>query len=237
MARIACADGISIQACTPHIQLGVFNNTPDDIRARVIALQAQLTQAGIPLKLVPGCDGHVRHDFVAAIRNNQLLTINETRYVLFEPPHHVAPPHMDSLLFNILAAGYVPVLTHPERLTWIPGQYDLLAKLVRSGVWMQITSGSLTGRFGRGPKALAERLLADGLVHILATDAHSTHRRPPLLREGMLAAAAIVGAEEAERMVLERPRMVIENATATVTLSGAIKKQKRGFFPKIFARA
>jgi len=33
MARIACADGISIQACTPHIQLGVFNNTPDDIRA------------------------------------------------------------------------------------------------------------------------------------------------------------------------------------------------------------
>lgn len=235
MAKMASADGITICACTPHIQPGVFNNQPDDIRNRVALLQAELDKAGVKLQLVAGCDAHLRHDFVTALRTNKLLTLGGTRFVLFEPPHHIATPRMEALLFDILAADFVPVLTHPERLTWLPSQYDKLSQLVRSGVWMQITSGSLTGRFGAGPKRLAERMLADGLVHILATDAHSLRRRPPLLREGMEAAAAIVGSEEANRLVLERPRMILDNSRKNVVPMGAIKPVRRSLVAKIFA--
>jgi len=54
-------------------------------------------------------------------------------------------------------------------------------------------------------------MLDEGCVHILATDAHDTHRRPPDLSRGRDAAAARVGIEEAEHLVLTRPLGVIEN--------------------------
>ena len=55
-------------------------------------------------------------------------------------------------LFKIVAAGYVPILTHPERLTWIGSHYDVIHRLIRAGVWMQITAGSLAGAFGRNAR-------------------------------------------------------------------------------------
>jgi protein-tyrosine phosphatase len=54
-------------------------------------------------------------------------------------------------------------------------------------------------------------MLDEGRVHILATDAHDTKKRPPNLREGREFAAARVGAEEAERLVVERPKGVLMN--------------------------
>lgn len=214
MARIAAADGITTIACTPHIQPGVFDNEPVVIRAAVRELQYALDDAGIPLKLVVGSDAHIRHDFVSAIQHERVLTLNDTRFVLFEPPHHIAPLRMDDLLFDVLATGYVPILTHPERLTWINSHYDMFQRLAMSGVWMQITAGSLTGHFGRSAKTWAERMLRDGIVHIIATDAHGTTRRRPLLRDAAMIAERFVGAEEARRLVSTRPLAVLKNAEA-----------------------
>ena len=71
--------------------------------------------------------------------------------------------------------------------------------------------GHLTGRFGRRPKYWAERMLDEGLVHILATDSHHIDRRPPLLAEGRDAAAARVGAQEAMHLVQTRPQGIIDD--------------------------
>jgi protein-tyrosine phosphatase len=76
---------------------------------------------------------------------------------------------------------------------------------------MQITAGSLTGNFGREPRYWAERMLADGHIHLLATDAHDTRRRAPDLSKGWEAAARRIGEREATHMVLTRPKGVIEN--------------------------
>jgi protein-tyrosine phosphatase len=105
----------------------------------------------------------------------------------------------------------VPVITHPERLTWIEGHYGVVESLARSGSWIQITSGSLTGRFGSNAQYWAERMLDDGLVHLLATDAHGIKHRAPLLAEGMHAAEKWVGAEEARRLVFDRPQAILDD--------------------------
>ncbi len=118
---------------------------------------------------------------------------------------------MEQFFFEILLAGYVPILTHPERLRWISEQYSIFERLSRHGVWMQITAGSMTGRFGREPRYWAERMIDEGRVHVLATDAHDTRHRPPDLSKGFEAAARRVGEREATHMVLTRPRGVLEN--------------------------
>jgi protein-tyrosine phosphatase len=147
-------------------------------------LQVHLDSAEIQLRLVPGADNHMVQNFVGKLRDGQLLTLADSRYVLVEPPHHVAPPQPKNLCFDVLAASYVPVLTHPERLTWIEGNYQKIQRLAGRGVWMQITLGSLPGRFGKRARYWAERMLSEGLVQILATHAHDNSRRPPDLSEG-----------------------------------------------------
>lgn len=211
MARAWVDDGVAIVACTPHILPGLYHNTGPQIRRAVADLQCRLDEAGISLELVTGADNHVIPDFAAGLNTGRLLSLADTRYVLVEPPHHTAPPRLGDLFFSILTAGYRPILTHPERLTWIKSHYDLIRLLARRGVWMQITAGSLTGDFGRGPKYWGERMLAEGIVHILATDAHNMRHRPPILSQGYEHAARIVGAEEAWRLVHTRPRAILEN--------------------------
>lgn len=212
MARMAVDDGIQTTACTPHIMPGIYDNRGEDIRRAVGDLQRVLDEAGIALKVVCGADAHLDSGLCEGLRSGRVPALNDTRYFLFEPPHHVAPPRLDHAAFDLMAAGYQPVLTHPERLTWIEGHYDLMRRLMRAGVWMQITAGSLTGRFGRRPRYWAERMVDEGLIHIIATDAHDLRKRPPLLAEAREAVAERVGEAEAEHMVRTRPQGILDNA-------------------------
>lgn len=211
MARAFVADGVSVVACTPHILPGLYHNTGPEIRAAVSALQKVLDSEGIALRLVPGADNHIAPDCVAQLRSGQMLPLADSRYVLIEPPHHVAPQRMEVTFFELLVAGYIPILTHPERLRWIESQYALIQKLFGAGVWMQLTAGSLAGNFGARAQYWAERMLDEGYAHILATDAHDVRRRCPDLCRGRELAARRLGEEEAEHLVSTRPRGVLDN--------------------------
>jgi protein-tyrosine phosphatase len=211
MAKAFVGDGVTQVACTPHILPGVYHNTGSQIRQAVHQLELILGEHGIPLCLVPGADNHVVPDFVSGLRSGHLLSLADSRYVLVEPPHRLPPPRLEELFFNVMAAGFVPILTHPERLTWIKSHYETIERLAHAGVWMQITAGSLAGSFGRNARYWAERMLGEGRVHILATDAHDTSRRPPNLSEGRERAAVLVGDREAEHLVSTRPRGVLAN--------------------------
>ncbi len=211
MAEAFVADGVTHVACTPHILPGVYHNSGPQIRSAVQQLQKVLDAEDIHLQLVVGADNHIVPEFVEGLRSGQLVCLADTRYVLVEPPHHVAPPRLEEFFFGILTAGYVPILTHPERLSWIGGHYDTFVRLAEAGVWMQITASSLSGAFGRNARYWAERMLDEGHVRILATDAHDVGRRPPKLSEGRDLAAAIVGAREAEHLVVTRPLGVLGN--------------------------
>jgi protein-tyrosine phosphatase len=211
MGRMAADDGIEVMACTPHFMPGLYDNETNDIAQRVTQLNHIFMERGINLALVLGSDAHIRPDFVSCLRDGRVPTLHGSRYVLFEPPHAVMPQRMDDLLFNVQVAGYVPILTHPERLKWIEQEYPAVVELARSGVWMQITAGSLTGRFGKRPQYWAQRMLAEGLVSILATDAHNLGSRPPLLAEARDLAAQEMGVDEATHLVVTRPECVLEN--------------------------
>ncbi len=211
MARIQVDQGVTAMACTPHILPGVYHNDGPKIRLAVRQLQRTLDDEGIPLTLLAGADNHMVPNFVDGLRRGQLLSLNDTRYVLLEPPQNVTPTGLDDLVFAILLADYVPVITHPERLRWIEERYDLILKLVQAGAWMQVTSGSYRGRFGRRAKYWAERMTCEGRVHLLASDAHDNVSRPPDLATGRRAVEHLVGADEAERMVSTRPRDMVMN--------------------------
>lgn len=211
MARMACADGTTTIFCTPHIYPGLYENKAADIRRRVASLQVALHDKGIGLVLNYGADVHLVPNTLADLRSGLVPTLGGSRYLLLEPSHHVRPPRFRESVFELVANGVVPVLTHPERLTWAMDSYDEFLQLAKSGAWLQVTGGALLGTFGRQAKHLAERLVGDGWCAVLASDGHTTGRRAPLLAQATYRAAQLVGGSEAERMVRLRPQAVIDD--------------------------
>lgn len=211
MAQIAVGDGITHIACTPHITPGVFENTADGILQAISRLERELLRSGIGLRLVAGADVHAAPDLVSRLAAASVPTLGGSRYLLFEPPHHVVPPGLDRLALELLQSGYVPIITHPERLTWIENQYDLVCRMNDAGAAIQLTAASITGQFGKRAAYWSQRMLDEGRVDIIASDAHDHRRRPPILSPARDLIARRHGEAVAVRMTQSTPLAILRN--------------------------
>lgn len=211
MARIAVLDGTSIMVCTPHFIPGVYANSVESIARDCQQLQAVLNAENIPLTLRSGADVALSGNLLDALKQGLVPTLNGGRYFLLEPPHHVEPARFKEAVLDIIAAGFIPIITHPERLNWVRSRYPLFRELVVAGAWLQITAGSLSGLFGVQARDLAMRMLREGLVHLIATDAHSDKRRVPKLRHAAQLAGKMLGEEESQQLVYGRPSAALED--------------------------
>ena len=148
MAKMAIADGTTHIACTPHIMPGIYDNDTGIIQKKMSELKDALKQQDLPLNLIIGADVHIGPTNVQGLQAGHIPSLNGTRYFLFEPSHHVMPPKIVEFSKKILADNYIPILTHPERLTWIENHYDKMVEMDEIGVPIQLTAASITGRFG-----------------------------------------------------------------------------------------
>ncbi|AMY00685.1 CpsB/CapC family capsule biosynthesis tyrosine phosphatase [Mesorhizobium ciceri] len=211
MAKLAVADGTTHMACTPHVVPGMYENGTENIVGAVRSLEQALRRAEIPLALYVGADIHIAPDLPGQLRHGKVPTLNRSRYFLFEPPHHVLPPRLEELALRLVQAGFVPILTHPERLTWIKANYDVVERLNRLGCLIQLTADSIIGAFGRTALYYSEKLIDEGRVDIIASDTHGANRRRPGLSQAVDAAAKRCGEDEAYNMVVGRPSDILAN--------------------------
>ncbi|MER2536741.1 MAG: CpsB/CapC family capsule biosynthesis tyrosine phosphatase [Rhizobiaceae bacterium] len=212
MARMAVDDGITHMACTPHIVPGLYDNDCASIVDRMSLLEAALAASSIKLRLFSGADVHIAPDLPEKLRAGTVPSINGSRYFLFEPPHHILPPKIEELAARLIKAGFVPILTHPERLTWIKSHYRVIENLNALGCLIQLTADSITGNFGKTSLYYSEKLIDEGRVDIIASDCHGTKSRRPLLSRARSILESRVGSAEAERMVLKRPAAILSNS-------------------------
>ncbi len=208
--RAAVADGIRTVVATPHRRHPQFDVPPEAARAALALLLAALAREGIPLEILPGHEAHYAPELAADLKGGSTFRLGGNgRWFLFELPDTHVPAHLDRMVFDLHLAGQFPVLAHPERNLELADHPERLDPLRRQGVAVQVTAMSVTGGFGRRAKKAAERWLKEGLVDVLATDAHGTGKRPPALRAAVDAAARIVGQEAAERMVTGNPARIL----------------------------
>ena len=89
------------------------------------------------------------------------------------------PAGTDAAFHEISLLGVTPVIAHPERSRFFAEAPERLEELVAKGAVVQLTAGSLLGDFGVGSLAACHEFFRRGLVHVVASDAHSLARRPP----------------------------------------------------------
>jgi protein-tyrosine phosphatase len=208
MARMAVADGIGTIVVTPH-QLGSFShNQAATIRARTTELQTFLEEHQIPLRVLAGADVRIEANLAARIVRGEVLSLaDQRRHVLLELPHELYVP-LDRLLADLAGVGLVGILSHPERNLGILAQASVVQSLTAAGCLMQVTAGSLLGGFGSASQKLSDRLIQQGLVHFISTDAHGPKSRCPSMRQAFDRVVELAGWETALDLCCRNPAAV-----------------------------
>lgn len=233
MAAMAAADGIQTIIVTPH-QLGSYgHNRGQAIRARTGELQQLLDDHGIALRVVPGADVRIEPDMLEKVRSGDVLTLADQRkHVLLELPHELYFP-LEEILESLRRAGFVGILSHPERNQGLLKQPRLVPPLVDRGCLMQVTCGSLLGAFGPASQQMSEWMLDQGLVHFLATDAHGHNSRRPLMKHAFERARQRVGEEIAVDLCCRNPAAV---AAGEEVVGLRYQTKPRGFLAGLLKR-
>ena len=234
MCEMAAADGIRAIVATPHTGNGVYDNRRDRILASLSALREKVEKAGLPISLHGGADVHANVDVLDMLADGRAMTVNDSgRYVMIEIPDQAIPPNFEDWLFSLQLKGIIPILTHPERNMVIGNDLNFLASLVSMGVLIQVTAMSITGQFGRAIEKISREMLARGLVHVIATDAHSIDTRPPVLSKARDIAASLIAEEGALDLVEKNPRSILEGRPVDVPLP---KERAQGFMKRLLSR-
>lgn len=213
MCRIAYQDGIRTIVATPHTLNGVYQNGRSIILSKVEELCSEFrTQnSELPLKILPGSDVRLCETTLQQVDQGEAVTIGDGgKYIMIEFPSQAIPYQAERILFQLLGRGLIPIISHPERNLEIGRRHERYDEIIKMGCFGQVTAMSLTGEFGPKVRQWAEKLLKSWLVHFIASDAHSGNGRPPILSAAVKAAAKIVGKKEAEKMVTEYPKAILE---------------------------
>ena len=231
MARVAAQQGTRVMVCTPHRKDVGENSSVGHVEELVADINRDLEGDGVELRLLVGMENHLDLDLPEDIAAGEALTLNGTRYCLVELPFFGRPNYLEDVLFQIQLQGIVPVLAHPERIEAVQDDIALLAGFVERGMLSQVTAGSVVGHFGNKVRSITQNLLRQRLVHILASDTHfPAGPRSPELLEGVEAAANIVGKAEAEAMVTDTPRRMVEDLGVELEPPRHEERQGRRWF-------
>jgi len=186
MAQQHVKAGVEVVAATPHVAWDMPNE-PETIDLRLADVQAALSAAEIPLRVVRGAEIDVHQ--AVKLTNEQLraLALGGGPWLLLEAPLRPGVGFAP-VAYALLERGHGVLIAHPERSPVLQRDPETLRDLVRAGAATQITAASFAGSFGRTVREYAERMLEAGLVHSVASDAHDALRRPPGLAEPLRAA-------------------------------------------------
>ena len=109
---------------------------------------------------------------------------------------------------NLMKRNIRSMIAHPERNRAIMEDMNKLKRLKELGCLTQITSSSITGTFGKKIQRISIEMLNQGLVDIIASDAHDCQYRPPTLSTARTIAESFVGKEKAWELVSHRPKSI-----------------------------
>jgi len=214
--------GVRTIVATPHMMSGRWNVTADDVRRQARALRAACRERGMHLNVLTGAEVSLRPDLADLVARGEALTVDEARrYLVVELPSQAVPPFF-RVVEELAAHGVTPVISHPERSPRLLRAPGMLAELVAMGCLVQVTSGSLLGRFGSKARRAAERLIAGGMAHLVASDAHEPcGYRGPDLWDCYAALQAEFGIAECRRLLFENPLAIVRGEAVTA-IPGAV---------------
>ncbi len=192
---------------TPHLMYWEQAEDLFDLREeKTERLQEVLEENDSEIVLKKGfeilCD-----DDIFNIKYFNPYTLNGSRYILIEFEFFkTSEKDVSSWCKYLTSFGLVPIIAHPERYGFVLDDVSCIERLSKEGVLFQINAGSPAGMFGGAQQEVSCRMLNNGYVDFIGSDAHDPFARntdiyacmdmyPDFLNEDLLRRAAVLNPE------------------------------------------
>jgi len=205
LGELLIREGVTTVVATPH----VFDSrypTPssDQIISRLTQVREELrgrlnVVCGAEVRLVPE---------VTTVLDRKEIFINMSRHMLIEFPSGLMPHGIENLLFELTASGVWPIIAHPERNRGFLADPERLSAFVGLGCYAQLDAPCLLKK--GEVRRVALRWIDAGLIHVVASDAHRCHWRPPRLADAYREVENACGAEVARALFVDNPQAVVD---------------------------
>ena len=150
-------------------------------------------------------------DIAELLQENVVSTLNDTDYALIEFHPTATADYIAQSLYKVENAGYTPVLAHIERYPDLFKNIKMIEQIIEGGAYIQVNASSVEGRLGGGVKRQIIKLMKKGLVHFVATDAHSNRSRAPQLEECIRYIEKKLGSDYVKKLFIDNPEKMVHN--------------------------
>lgn len=227
IAKEAVANNIQTVFATPHYRPGLYENDGLTVKEAVLDFNTQLRAESIPLHVKSGHEITLHQEMVDDLLSGQLLPLEDTNYVLVEMQAGDTFARIKRLFYSMQLEGYIPIMTHPERLLGSPETDDPLYYFVSHGALAQVSAATVAGKRGRKKQRFALKLLRKNLAHFIASQADSV---PFRLKPAYEQTAAALGLKKA-RELQENTKSLLVGSPAFVDAPEPLHR-KHAFFKR-----
>ncbi len=216
MAKRAESNGTKVIVATPHYiesegyksylyNLEILNN-----------LKNRLLNGQIKIEILLGNEVFITPNTIELLENNEIATINRTKYILIELPVVDIPGYIDQVIFSLRLKGIYPIFAHPERNLKIIKNPNILYDFIKRGALVQLNLSSLEKGSKDSIGKTAGILLENSMVHFIASDAHSSSKYNLSLIHAFKIAGRYTSKKNLEKFLYDNPLKVINDEELTI---------------------
>lgn len=166
-------NGVTDIFLTPHyIENSRFNCNNKEKQKILNILKTKLKEEKISINLYIGNEVFIDENILEHIKNNEIATLNNSKYILVELPMGRMYNNTKEILFNLIIEGYTIVLAHPERYRYMQEDDKKLEELLSMGVLLQGNYRSLFGYYGKDAKKALKKFIKKKQISFLGSDIH-----------------------------------------------------------------
>ena len=156
---------------TPHIMLDAYKNNRKIILSGLDDLRRVAKEEEIALEIDAAAEYYLDDGFLDLLKEGNMLTFADD-HLLFETSYVAKPMQLEEMIFAIGAAGYKPVMAHPERYRYVKDPEKEYGRLKELGVMFQVNLNSFGGGYGKQAQGQALFLSQHGMIDLLGSDTH-----------------------------------------------------------------
>lgn len=186
LAMLSSAEkqGIERIIATSHALPGRAHFDFDGYLDKLDEINAYARKQGWKIRLLPGCEIYYSSKALKKLDADAIPTLVGGQHVLVEFQPETKADEVFRAMRELANGGYKPILAHVERYFALQDKPEVIQDLRRLGVLIQMNAKTVLHSKGLfGGKGFIRKLLKEGVVDFVATDAHNTSSRPVCLKE------------------------------------------------------
>lgn len=211
MLQIAYGEGIQKILLTPHYMRGRNRYTKEELNSIFCDFQLEAEKRFPDMELYLGNEVLYEDGVIEDLKNGLIQTMNNTKYVLVEFNIRISYQQLYDAIRKITHARFRPVIAHVERYRCLFKKPERIDELVGMEAYLQMNVSSLYGGILDENTRWCKKLVKEGYISLLGTDAHDLEERAPYVVDYVDWIKKKCGDEYLETLFLRNPERLVKN--------------------------